>query len=101
MASPELHWPTPHSYGAFTGLTKSWPIMKAFAIRLNGAVPVVAVVTPVTEYHGGKNIVLPASSTWLIINEWCKPSRQDGLTPPIVYHKLRAQYMIGLSLLMA
>ena len=68
-ACPEVivPWPvlsyidqTPHCYGAFAGLTKSWPIVKVGSARLNSAVPVVVVVAPFTEYHGGRIIVLPA-----------------------------------------
>ena len=44
---------SPHGYCALARLTKPWPIMQSCAARLGGAVLVVAVVAPATEYHGG------------------------------------------------
>ena len=58
---------SPHGYFAFTGLAKPWPIMQSCAARLGGTVFVVAVVAMVTEYHGGRIIVLPAPCTWTVI----------------------------------
>ena len=49
---------TPHSYGTLTGLTEPWAIMKVQSTGLSGAIMVVAVVAPVTEYYGGQIIVL-------------------------------------------
>ena len=55
--------------------------MKSYATGLSGAVPVVAVVAPVVEYHGEQIIVLPTPCAWLVIHRWRGPSGQDGLTP--------------------
>ena len=44
---------SPHSYCALTGLTKPRPAMQTHTVRLSYAVFVVAMVAPVTKYHGG------------------------------------------------
>ena len=53
MASLEFIYQTPYGYGTFESLTKPWPIMKPYASGLSGAVTVLAVVAPVTEYYRG------------------------------------------------
>ena len=55
--------PTPHGYCTLTKLTKPWPVMQMLATKLNGAVPVVAVVAPVAKYHRGGLVVLPTPFT--------------------------------------
>ena len=54
---------SPHGYCTLTGLAKPWPIMQSHATGLGSAVPMVAMVAKVTEYHGGRIIVLPTPCT--------------------------------------
>ena len=51
------------------------------AVGLGSTVPVVAVVTLVIEYRGGRIIILPTPFTQPVICRWRGPSRQDALTP--------------------
>ena len=60
---------SPHNYCALTGLTKPWPIVQSPATRLGSTVLVVAVVAAVTEYHGGRIMVLPTPCTQMLV-QW-------------------------------
>ena len=71
--------------------------MQSHAAGLGSAVLVVAMVAPITEYHGGKIIVLPAPFIWPAIQWQRGPSKQGSFTPTkgLLQTKGTTGYLVG------